>query len=103
MLSSAGRGGGGGPEGVEATVTGRVSVLLGVGSSGTFCLLPPRLRRYSEGLMSELESAAVLGNLGGTKGKTICLLTRFGDGRCSSASSLTLGAVMGDPGLFTVK
>lgn len=104
MLFSAGRGGGGGPDGVEATVTGSVSVLQGVGdSSGAFCLLPPRLRRYSDGLMSELESAAVLGNLGGMKGKTICLLTRFGDGRCSSPSSLTLGAALGDPGLFTVK
>jgi hypothetical protein len=54
-------------------------------------------------LMSELESAAVLGNLGGMNGRTICLLTRFGDGRCSSPSSLTLGAALGDPGLFTVK
>jgi len=104
MLSLAGRGGGGGPEGAEATVTRSVSVLFVIGgSSGDFCLLPPRLRRYSDGLMSELESAAVLGNLGGMKGRTICLLTKFGDGRCSSPSSLTLGTALGDPGLFTVK
>jgi len=53
--------------------------------------------------MSELESAVVLGNLGGMNGRTICLFTRFGAGRCSSASSLRLGAAMGDAGLFTVK
>jgi hypothetical protein len=53
--------------------------------------------------MSELESPAVLGNLGGMKGKTICLLTKFGAGRCSSPSSLRLGVALGDAGLFTVK
>jgi hypothetical protein len=30
-------------------------------------------------------------------------LTRFGDGRCSSPSSLRLGDMSGDAGLFTVK
>lgn len=100
---SVGSGGGGG----HATLSGVVSVLLdngsSAGASGVFSLLPPRLRRYSEGLMSELESPAVLGNLGGMKGRTICLLTRFGGGRCSSPSSLRLGAELGDDGLFTVK
>lgn len=106
-LSSVGSGGGGGPDGTDATVLGVVSTLLGTTSSavesGVLSLLPPRLRRYSEGLISELESPAVLGNLGGMKGRTICLLTRFGGGRCSSLSSLRLGAVPGDAGLFTVK
>jgi hypothetical protein len=54
--------------------------------------------------MRELESPAVLGNLGGMKGKTNCLFTRLGVGRCSSpTSSLRLGAAQGDAGLFTVK
>ena len=107
MQSPAGRGGGGGPGVADATVSGSVSVLLDVSSStgvsDALSRLPPRLRRYSEGLMSELESAAVLGNLGGMKGRTNCLLTRFGAGRCSSLSSLRLGDMLGDPGLFTVK
>lgn len=107
MQPSAGRGGGGGPGGADATVSGSVSVLLDVisstGVSDALSRLPPRLRRYSEGLMSELESAAELGNLGGMKGRTNCLLTRFGAGRCSSLSSLRLGDMLGDAGLFTVK
>lgn len=107
MQSSVGRGGGGGPGGAESTVSESVSVLLDVSSSTgvseALSRLPPRLRRYSEGLMSELESATVLGNLGGMNGRTSCLLTRFGAGRCSSPSSLRLGDVLGDAGLFTVK
>lgn len=105
--SSPGRGGGGGPGGDDATVSGGVSVLLGaISSTGALEALgrlPPRLRRYSEGLMSELQSAAALGNLGGMKGRTSCLLTRFGDGRCSSPSSLRLGDMLEHAGLFTAK
>ena len=79
---AAGRGGGGGPGGAAAGVAGCVvtpgsaSSLSGGGThtaeAGVLRTAPPRLRRYSDGLirLSEPEQ----GNLGGTKGSTWCLL-----------------------------
>lgn len=69
--------------------TGRGSALRGGGGAGTGAGagagLVPSARKYSEGLIRECSSpSALLGNLGGMNGKTICLLTRLGPCGCGS-------------------
>lgn len=51
--------------------------------------LSPMLLKYSEGLISPLWFPAPPGKLGGTKGRTLCLLTRLGIPCLSDASSVS--------------
>lgn len=100
-LTGSGRGGGGGP-GIPATSFFSSSITT-VSSYSEHPLLlrvheldrlwsPLILLKYSEGLISLLESPAVPGKLGGTNGNTLCLFTSFGVASvpCSSTSRLMI-------------
>lgn len=74
-----GGGGGGGPPRLCSSTTGKLSSL-----SDLLLILPVKdrlslmLLRYSEGLIRLLELVVFPGNIGGTKGRTRCLLTKLG-------------------------
>lgn len=98
LFRGSGGGGGGGPDATLIWVCSSAVITTIVVSSLSGWLLTDddddllslMLRKYSEGLMRLLVELALLGKLGGMKGRTLCLLTRLGPRSSLSAPILTI-------------